>query len=121
LHPAASLAELARIRQNRADRAPAVLLCTKEPLSKAEEKTVEEVTEKYGLEAGLFSIFKRGSGENKEGSVQKAAPIRRLLKNPLKQPLRANSGLVHTAEWVSLSMKKEDKVEDDRSLHMHHV
>lgn len=38
-----------------------------------EEKSVEEVTEKYGLEAGLFSAFKRGG--DKAGSMQQAGDL----------------------------------------------
>lgn len=42
---------------------------------KVEQKTVEEVTEKYGLEAGLFSIFKRKQGDDGKGSVQQAGDL----------------------------------------------
>jgi hypothetical protein len=41
-----------------------------------EEKSVEEVTEKFGLEAGLFSALKRGgSGDGKSGSMQQAGDL----------------------------------------------
>jgi len=39
---------------------------------KKEEKSVEEVTEKYGLEAGLFSAFRGG---NKNNSMQQAGDL----------------------------------------------
>lgn len=57
------------------DTATGALLCTKEPLTSEEEKSVEEVTKKWGLEAGLFSVFKRSKKEGGESSMQKAGDL----------------------------------------------
>jgi len=55
--------------------ADAAVICTEEPLSKQEEKSVEEVTEKYGLEAGIFSAFRRGGGDKGSSSMKTAGDL----------------------------------------------
>ena len=46
-------------------------LRTPSPLA-SEKPSVEEVTEKYGLEAGLFSALKRGKEDSSDGSGEEA-------------------------------------------------
>ena len=49
-----------------------MLLMQAEEVAKKTEKTAEEITEKYGLEAGLWNVFRsKGDGKGSRGTQAK--------------------------------------------------